>query len=162
MALAAMVEDERDNVVPLRRRTGSDVPSTAKQQRAPSPGTPTRVLVAEDDVDLLDSLRVILESEGYDVSVASNGREALDQLRADPGDVLVLDLHMPELDGIGVLADLSGPPPVVIVHSAFEYYDPDEVQQTLGARVFRALRKPVPPRQLIAAVAEAARALGDN
>lgn len=159
MALAMTLQDGNDPVVPLRSVGDAGIEPTTPQQQSLSPSSHKRVLVAEDDLDLLDSLRLILESEGYEVSVASDGRQALTQLRADPGDVLVLDLHMPEVDGIGVLSDLGGPPPVVIIHSAFEYYDPDEVQRTLGTRVFRALRKPVPPHQLIAAVAEAIRSL---
>src|SRR5689334_9779114 len=64
----------------------------------------TTVLVADDDPDLRETLRDILEAEQYGVLEAQNGIEALDLLRAtSPPLVVLLDLHMPQLDGAGVL-----------------------------------------------------------
>lgn len=60
-----------------------------------------RVLIVEDDGDIRSSVSELLESEGYEVATAVNGREALALLRAGaelPG-VILLDLMMPELDG---------------------------------------------------------------
>jgi CheY-like chemotaxis protein len=64
----------------------------------------TTVLVADDDPDLRETVRDILEAEGYGVLNAQNGLEALDLLRATaPPLVVLLDLQMPQLDGAGVL-----------------------------------------------------------
>jgi len=64
----------------------------------------TTVLVADDDPDIRETVRDILEAEGYGVLKAQNGLEALDLLRAtSPPLVVLLDLQMPQLDGAGVL-----------------------------------------------------------
>ena len=59
------------------------------------------VLVVDDDPDIRDSLREVLEDEGYQVSCVGNGREALDHLKAasPPPCVILLDLMMPVMDG---------------------------------------------------------------
>lgn len=113
-----------------------------------------RVLIAEDDAELRDSLRDILELHGNTVTEAEDGERALALLADNPPDVLLLDLHMPRLDGVSLLRRVEVPPPIVIVYSAFELYSPDEVRRTLGAKVFRALQKPVPPAQLVAAITD--------
>jgi DNA-binding response OmpR family regulator len=65
-----------------------------------------RILIVEDHEDLADALRANLRSEGYQASVASDGRQALAMVRADPPDVVVLDLGIPGLDGLALLSRL--------------------------------------------------------
>ncbi|HEY6033075.1 MAG TPA: response regulator [Kofleriaceae bacterium] len=67
---------------------------------------PLRVLVAEDNSFNARLLRQLLVSRGHAVRVASDGREALRQALTGSFDLLLLDLHMPELDGFGVIAAL--------------------------------------------------------
>jgi len=84
-----------------RERTGS---LPARQQAARAP----RVLIVEDEPALLRALRINLRARGYDVGVASAGREALAEARQRPPDVVVLDLGLPDLDGTEVIRDLRG------------------------------------------------------
>jgi DNA-binding response OmpR family regulator len=65
-----------------------------------------RILIVEDHDDLADALRVNLRSEGYQASVANDGRQALAMVRADPPDIVVLDLGIPGLDGLALLSRL--------------------------------------------------------
>ena len=65
-----------------------------------------RILIVEDHEDLADALRVNLRSEGYQASVASDGRQALAMVRADSPDIIVLDLGIPGLDGLELLSRL--------------------------------------------------------
>jgi DNA-binding response OmpR family regulator len=65
---------------------------------------PIRVLVAEDDVDLQSFLRDTLEAEGMEVQSASDGAGALLAVGAEPPDIVLLDLDLPDLDGLEVLA----------------------------------------------------------
>ena len=83
-------------------------------------GDRPRLLVVEDDETMLKLIARDLESEGYDVTEASNGREALDAARAGNFDLMILDLVMPDLSGWDVLQYRATDPrlqamPVVIV-----------------------------------------------
>jgi two-component system response regulator MprA len=61
-----------------------------------------QILVVDDDPDILTSLRRALSYEGYTVRTASNGKEALDIAYKTSPDLVVLDIMMPELDGLEV------------------------------------------------------------
>lgn len=67
-----------------------------------------RILIVEDSEPLRESLRVGLGREGFAVDVAGDGKTGLSYARNNPYDVLVLDLMLPELDGMSVLAELRG------------------------------------------------------
>jgi CheY-like chemotaxis protein len=114
-----------------------------------------KLLIVEDDDALRATLAEILRMEGYDVVEAEDGEIALARLNREPVEILVLDLHMPRLDGVDLLRRISAPPPVVLVHSAFEYYKPEDLRAEVGPKVFRYLRKPVAPLQLMSALREA-------
>jgi DNA-binding response OmpR family regulator len=80
---------------------------------------PRRVLVVDDDPDILDALSEILEVEGYDVQRARNGREALQRLEQGLPDLVLLDLMMPVMDGWEFARSLApGARPPIIVLSA--------------------------------------------
>jgi DNA-binding response OmpR family regulator len=64
------------------------------------------VLVVDDDPLIAGMLRLVLEGEGYEVREAPDGRAALDSVRDDAPDVMVLDMMMPHVDGYGVLSAL--------------------------------------------------------
>jgi CheY-like chemotaxis protein len=62
-----------------------------------------RILAVDDQTDNLVFLRLLLEAEGYEVETATNGLEALAKLEANPPDLLLLDLEMPEIDGYEII-----------------------------------------------------------
>jgi DNA-binding response OmpR family regulator len=86
------------------RATAAAPSSVAKVVHDVSPSL--RILIVEDHEDLADALRANLRSEGYQASVASDGRQALAMVRADPPDIVVLDLGIPGLDGLALLSRL--------------------------------------------------------
>ncbi len=67
-----------------------------------------RVLVVDDDPQILRALRINLKARGYDVRTAADGRHALREAAAFPPDVVVLDLGLPDLDGVEVVRGLRG------------------------------------------------------
>jgi len=67
-----------------------------------------RILIVEDSAPLRESLRLGLAREGFAVDEAADGKTGLGYARSNPYDVLILDLMLPELDGIGVLEGLRG------------------------------------------------------
>jgi CheY-like chemotaxis protein len=60
----------------------------------------TRLLIADDDADMRQSMRLLLERAGYEVGLASDGADALELQRARPFDVLITDIFMGEVDGL--------------------------------------------------------------
>jgi CheY-like chemotaxis protein len=112
------------------------------------------VLVVEDDLDIQMLVAEVLESEGYAVRTARNGRLGIESLREFPPDVVVLDLMMPEVDGFGVLdawRELPEPRPPVVVVSAFDGYLPLALKRGASA----ALRKPFDLDALLSSVRSA-------
>lgn len=82
-----------------------------------------RILLADDEPDLLQILRDNLAAEGYAVETAANGEDALASIRADAPDLAILDLRMPRVDGFGVVAELRKDPvlqhlPVIILSAS--------------------------------------------
>ena len=65
------------------------------------------VLTIEDETLIRDSFRFFLEDHGYNVLEAENGKEGLDMIRAHSPDVVLLDLRMPEMDGLEVLQQVQ-------------------------------------------------------
>ena len=66
-----------------------------------------RILVADDDPDLLELLKMDLSFQGYEVVAATNGKEALDLATAQQVDLVLLDVMMPYIDGYHVASELS-------------------------------------------------------
>jgi len=66
-------------------------------------GSPIRVLVVDDEVNLSDLLRMALQNQGWEARTAANGQEALNLVREFAPDILVLDIMMPGIDGMEVL-----------------------------------------------------------
>jgi two-component system KDP operon response regulator KdpE len=83
-------------------------------------GVVTRLLLVDDEPHLLRTLVLNSTARGYDVSTASTGTSALGQIRKLPPDVLVLDLGLPDVDGLDVIRELHGREPdlPIIVLSA--------------------------------------------
>ena len=77
-----------------------------------------KILIVDDEPDILLLLRLNLTAEGHDVVMAADGEKALERIAADAPDLVVLDVMMPVLDGWGVLEALRSvedAPPVVVV-----------------------------------------------
>ena len=70
---------------------------------------PGKILVIDDDPDILDALTIILEAEGNEVVTARDGIEGLANLRAEKPDLIILDLLMPKMDGFAVCKELQDP-----------------------------------------------------
>jgi diguanylate cyclase (GGDEF)-like protein len=90
-------------------------------------GSPVRILVADDDPDILTMVSTLLSREGYGVIPAANGNEALSLARSASPDLLVLDVAMPGMDGYAVCREIrsAGPdaPPVIFLTARVETQD---------------------------------------
>jgi CheY-like chemotaxis protein len=115
------------------------------------------VLVVDDDVDVRETVADVLESAGYRVATAYNGRHALHLLKVEKvrPDVILLDMMMPELDGWGFRAEQRKDPELapipVVVFTAFGV--PAETAAQLAAAGF--LKKPPRIEDLLSTLARA-------
>jgi CheY-like chemotaxis protein len=69
-----------------------------------------RILVVDDEPDIVRVVTKIMESRGHSVTIATDGVEACDRVKADPPDVVILDLNLPRLDGWEVCKRIKGDP----------------------------------------------------
>lgn len=110
------------------------------------------ILVVEDDVTLNGAYELILKQEGYDVSVAFTGKEALAITAKKDPDMIILDLRMPVMDGVEFLKRyrprIDHPRVSVIVFSNYDM--PEEIEQVyeLGAERY-VLKAWASPRELL-------------
>ena len=109
------------------------------------------ILIADDDPDFAESVRDVLEQAGRHAVVARDGREAVERIRDDAIDALILDLRMPSLDGRGTYLELkrTGHAVPTIIVTAYAAEDADTVQALLDMSVNGVLRKPFDPRELL-------------
>jgi CheY-like chemotaxis protein len=112
----------------------------------------TTVLIADDDLDLRETLADALAAHGFRVSTAGEGAEALTLVRASLPDLVLLDMMMPNVDGLQFLERLrrecSPPFPKVIAYSGFSGFGPLALSR--GALGF--LEKPFELRRLLATI----------
>ena len=116
------------------------------------------ILVVDDDPDILEMLTLVLESQGYNVITARNGIEALESLKLQKPDLMVLDLLMPKLDGFSVCKELKDEKwsaysdmPVIVLTSVREEASRRryELETGLHLDVADYVEKPVAPEVLI-------------
>ena len=115
-----------------------------------------KILICDDEADIVSAISIYLRAEGYETLSASNGRDALDICAREPISLLLLDIMMPVMDGITALGMLRADPeqpysnlPVILLTAKGE--DADKVLGlNLGADDY--ITKPFHPAELIARV----------
>ena len=113
-----------------------------------------RVLIVEDERHIIESLSFVLETEGFEVASELDGEAGLRRLRADPPDVLVLDLMMPKMNGIEVLKAVKADPalrglPVVVLTAKGRQQD-RRMAEEIGVDAF--MTKPFSNKDVVEAV----------
>jgi len=118
---------------------------------------PLRIAVADDEPDMRDYFVRILPALGHEVvAVAGNGRELVWQCRISRPDLLIVDIKMPEMDGIEAAEEIfrDQPVPVILVSA---YQDPELLERAADEHVFAYLIKPIKRADLEPAIAIAMR-----
>ena len=112
---------------------------------------PARILIVEDEPALGDTIRYNLEREGYAVSLATDGRQAIERFRADAPSLLILDLMLPELSGLDVCRMIRAESDVPIIMVTAKDSEVDKVTGLeLGADDY--VTKPFSVRELVSRV----------
>lgn len=123
----------------------------------------TRLLIVEDERHIIESLSFVLEREGFEVAAALDGEAAIQRLRTDPPDILILDVMLPRMNGLEVLKFARADPalralPVIVLTAKGQVQD-RQMAEEIGVDAF--MTKPFSNRDVIEAVralAPAARA----
>ncbi|MBK8100482.1 MAG: response regulator [Planctomycetes bacterium] len=113
-----------------------------------------KILVIEDEPDILEVIQYNLEREGYKVLPCRNGEQGLSRIRTDNPDLVILDLMLPGMDGVEVCRQVKSDPvtraiPLVMVTAKSEESD---IVLGLGIGADDYITKPFSPRELIARV----------
>jgi two-component system, OmpR family, KDP operon response regulator KdpE len=116
----------------------------------------TRVLVVDDEPQILRALRINLRARRYEVMVAANGTQALDEAAAHPPDLVILDLGLPDMDGVEVIGGLRGWTAVPIIVLSGRADSTDKVE-ALDAGADDYVTKPFGMDELLARMRAAVR-----
>ena len=114
-----------------------------------------RILLVDDDQEIIESMRVALEAKGYEVLIARNGNEGLAAAERDDPDLVILDMMMPQRSGFLVLEKLRVTRPIptkVIMVTANEGNRHKAYAETLGVDDY--IRKPFAMDRLLKSVAK--------
>jgi len=120
-----------------------------------------KVLVIDDDPNMTDLLSLLLKSRGYEVSICNSGRDGIQKTKADPQDVIILDMMMEEMDGLQVCAQIrtfSNIP--ILILSALD--NPGIIVKALDAGADDFLTKPVSSGLLISRLNTLTRRVNGN
>ena len=112
---------------------------------------PIRILFADDDLDIQQAVCFVLEEAGIEVHFASDGRHALDLFRVIPLDLVILDVMMPEMDGLEVckrIRRISSIPVLMLTARGRE----EDVVSAFNVGADDYIIKPLRPRELVARV----------
>lgn len=111
-----------------------------------------KILIVDDEADLLKTMKIHLESRGYDVVTAVNGNEGLDKVEKENPDLIVLDIMMPEMDGTEMAQRLRENPhsrkiPIIFLTCLVEKEESKFAGHIIGNNFF--LAKPFDSQELI-------------
>lgn len=111
----------------------------------------SKVLVVDDDINIVKLIKLYLEKEDFTVCTASNGVEALDVWKREDPSIIVLDIMMPMLDGNGVCREIrkSSDVPIIMLTAKGETFD-KVLSLELGADDY--IVKPFEPKELVARI----------
>ena len=109
-----------------------------------------RILVIDDEPDLLELVRVNLDQAGFSVDTAQSGREGLDSLRRSPPDLMILDLMLPDVSGMEICRQVRSEPALAEMPIIMLTAKADEVDRVVGLELGADdyVTKPFSPREL--------------
>jgi two-component system response regulator HydG len=117
-----------------------------------------KVLVVDDDKVLQQSVKQALQYHHFDVEVADNGKEAVAAVYKDKYDLVVMDVNMPEMDGIEALVEIKKHDPSIIVLILTAYSNVSDAVRAVKEGAFNYLEKPITSDNLVALIKRALKA----
>jgi DNA-binding NtrC family response regulator len=108
------------------------------------------VLVIDDESGILDTLRILLKKEGFEVSTAQGGKAGLDAIRANAPDIVLTDVRMPQVTGLDILQAVKETDPITPVLLMTAQASLQSAIQAVNAGAFYYLQKPFANDELLA------------
>jgi DNA-binding response OmpR family regulator len=116
----------------------------------------SKILIVDDDPDLVEAVTMILESKDYDVIAAYGGNEGLEKAKTEGPDLIVLDVMMPDKDGYAVCKELKADPkyreiPILLLTAVVSKISTTRYTQQMGLETEADdyIDKPVEPAELV-------------
>lgn len=119
------------------------------------PTPESRILIVDDEIDACHSLRDILEDVGYQVEIAQTAAGAMEQVRAHPFKMAILDLKLPDLDGVSLYRQMKNLRSETVAIMVTAYASTEVTRQALQAGISQMLSKPVDVPRLMNVVSRA-------
>ncbi len=117
---------------------------------------PSRILLVDDELSIQRAVVPLLRSRGYEVEAAATGKDALSAVDAQPPDVVILDLGLPDIDGLDVCARIRARSDVPIIVLSARGAEPQKVT-ALDRGADDYITKPFGPEELLARIRAALR-----
>lgn len=117
------------------------------------------VLVVDDNADLLNTFSLILKMKGFNVDTAENGLSAVNKFKKRSFDVILMDLIMPQMNGVEAFRKIREINPGARVILMTAYYEEDEIKTALNEGAYRTVHKPVDVARLMEVIGEATMSL---
>lgn len=113
-----------------------------------------RILAVDDDTQVLESLRAILESNGYEVDTAETGAEAIEKSHQNFYNLALLDIRLPDMEGIELLTRMKETTPKMVKIMVTGYPSLENAIEAVNRGADGYVVKPIKPEQLLAKVEE--------
>lgn len=117
--------------------------------------TQGKILLVEDDIDILENLKIFLEMENFSVATAANGQQALEFIKNERPSLILLDLMMPIMNGYELLAEMkklnlypNQPIPIILLSAS------TDIEDTARKQVVKFIRKPIALDKLLSTIKE--------
>ena len=109
----------------------------------------TRILIVDDEPSVGDALRLVLESSGYEVVLATKGVDGIDQARTKPFGFSIVDLYLTDISGFQVISDLRNLQPQIPILLITAHGSPQVFDEAKRLGAIGALAKPFPPAEIL-------------
>ena len=109
----------------------------------------TRILIVDDEPSVGDALRLVLESNGYEVVLVTKGLDGIDQARSKPFSFSVVDLYLTDISGFQVISDLRNLQPQIPILLITAHGSPQVFAEAKRLGAIGALWKPFPPAEIL-------------
>ncbi|MCX6558226.1 MAG: sigma-54 dependent transcriptional regulator [Candidatus Aminicenantes bacterium] len=114
-----------------------------------------KILVTDDDLDFCSNLSVLLQENGFEVMTAATGREALEKIQGACPDLVLLDLRLPDIDGMNVLQKIKGSDPDLDIIVITAYMDVKDAIRAIKLGAYDYVTKPFDDDELLLTISKA-------